>query len=94
MTGAIEWLGEKNDQIKLDIEEAARRKKEAEEEEERKKLEGTKVTIESFLAWKAEFDAWRMENKLVKEKTGKEKLTGATSLQCFVSGSAYNQTCS
>lgn len=76
VSGAIEWLGEKNDQIKNDIEEAAKKKKDIEDEDERKKLEGTKVTIESFLAWKVEFDAWRFENKLVKEKTGKEKLTG------------------
>ena len=34
------------------------------------------VTIESFLAWKAEFDQERMEKMLVKEKTGKEKKNG------------------
>jgi len=76
VSAAIEWLGEKNDQIKRDAEEAVRRKKEAEEEEERKKLEGTKVTIESFLAWKAEFDRERLEKKGIKQKTGKEKLSG------------------
>ena len=43
VSAALEWLCEKNDQIKHDMEEAAKKKKEEEEEEERKKLEGTKV---------------------------------------------------
>jgi len=74
VTAAIEWLGDKNDQIKQDIEEAAQRKKDLEDEEERKKLEGTKVTIESFLSWKAEFDEERLRNK---DKVIKgSKLTG------------------
>ena len=42
VTAAIEWLGDKNDQIKRDIEAAAKKIKDLEEEEERKKLEGTK----------------------------------------------------
>ena len=42
-----------------------------------RRLEGTKVTVESFMAWKAKFDAERLSNKEivdVKEKrlTGKE----------------------
>jgi len=76
VSAAIEWLGAKNDQIKSDLLEAAKRKKEVEEEEERKKLEGTKVTIESFLAWKADFDRERLEKKGIKVLTGKEKLSG------------------
>merc|ERR1719483_124241 len=54
---AIQWLGDTNDRLKEEAAEAIRKRKEADDEEERKKLEGTKVTIESFLAWKAEFDA-------------------------------------
>jgi len=76
VSAAIEWLGAKHDQILQDQEEAIKRKKELEEEEERKKLEGTKVTIESFLAWKTEFDRERLEKKGVKVMTGKEKLSG------------------
>jgi hypothetical protein len=64
VTAAIEWLGDKNDQIKKDMEDAAQKVKDLEDEEERKKLEGTRVTIESFLAWKAEFDEDRLKKKL------------------------------
>merc|ERR1712228_506772 len=47
--------------------------KEEEEEEERRKLEGTKVTIESFLAWKAEFDAEKDTERKAKEAAKKDK---------------------
>eukprot|EP00088_Acartia_fossae_P021836 TRINITY_DN23207_c0_g1_i1.p1 TRINITY_DN23207_c0_g1~~TRINITY_DN23207_c0_g1_i1.p1 ORF type:complete len:243 (+),score=71.54 TRINITY_DN23207_c0_g1_i1:36-764(+) len=76
VSAAIEWLGETNDRLKREAVEAAERRKEEEEEAERKKLEGTKVTIESFLAWKADFDRERLEKISVVEKTGKEKLSG------------------
>ena len=52
VSAGIEWMGETNDRLKQEAEEEKRKLKELEEEEERKKLEGTKVTIESFLAWK------------------------------------------
>ncbi|CAB4056328.1 RWD domain-containing protein 1 [Lepeophtheirus salmonis] len=51
---AIEWLGSKHEELELQKEEQKRINKEKIDEEERKKLEGTKVTIESFLKWKAE----------------------------------------
>jgi len=76
VSAAIEWLGAKHDQILLEQQQAIQRQKDIEEEEERKKLEGTKVTIESFLAWKTEFDRERLEKKGVKVLTGKEKLSG------------------
>ena len=40
-----------------------------------RRLEGTKVTIESFLAWKAQFDAERLSKKEI-VVTGEGKLTG------------------
>merc|ERR1712156_1010488 len=54
-------------------EEERQRIKELEEEEERKKLEGTKVTIESFLAWKADFDAEMAVMRKEKEAAKKDK---------------------
>ena len=42
VSAAIEWLGDKNDQIKEEMETAAKKKLEMEEEEERRKLEGTR----------------------------------------------------
>merc|ERR1719427_2326091 len=74
VSAVMEWLGETNDRLKFEAEEAIRKQKELEEEEERKKLEGTKVTIESFLAWKAQFDIEMAAKKGVVELTKKEKM--------------------
>lgn len=41
-----------------------------------KRFEGTKVTVETFLAWKTKFDAEMAEMK--KEKVHKEKTKGLT----------------
>jgi len=73
VSAAIEWLGETNDRLKFEADEVIRIKKELDDEEERKKLEGTKVTIESFLAWKAEFDAEMFAKKSVEAQAKKEK---------------------
>ena len=40
-----------------------------------RRLEGTKVTVESFLAWKAEFDAERLSKKEI-VVTNEQRLTG------------------
>lgn len=76
ISAALEWLGSTWDTLQLEEEERLKRKKELEEEEEKKRLEGTKVTVESFLAWKAEFDADRLSKKEIVDVstrlTGKE----------------------
>ena len=91
ISSSIEWLGDANDKMKEEAEEAIRRKKEEDEEEERKKLEGTKVTIESFLAWKAEFDAEMRAKKGIKELTKKEK-EKKTGKQMFMTDATLNQS--
>jgi len=77
ISAALEWLGSKWEAIQEEEKEQAERKKQEEEEAEKRRLDGTKVTVESFMAWKAKFDAERLGNKEivdVKEKrlTGKE----------------------
>lgn len=55
------------------------RKRHEEEEAERQRFEGTRVQVETFLAWKAAFDAEMAELKLqkgLKSKEGPRKLTG------------------
>eukprot|EP00088_Acartia_fossae_P000999 TRINITY_DN1036_c0_g1_i4.p1 TRINITY_DN1036_c0_g1~~TRINITY_DN1036_c0_g1_i4.p1 ORF type:complete len:239 (+),score=82.21 TRINITY_DN1036_c0_g1_i4:54-770(+) len=88
VSAAIEWLGDKNDQIKEEMETAAKKKLEMEEEEERRKLEGTRVTVESFLAWKAEFDQERLE----KMKTAKVKSNKLTGRELFMQDKTLNDS--
>ncbi|XP_015792453.1 RWD domain-containing protein 1 [Tetranychus urticae] len=75
---ANEWLQKRCDSLKKRrIEEAERKRLEAEAEEMRR-FEGTKVTVESFLAWKREFDAEMaaLEKTQVKLEGSNKKLTG------------------
>ncbi|XP_061176639.1 RWD domain-containing protein 1-like [Saccostrea echinata] len=67
-------------------EEEAERKQRELEEAEQKRFEGTKVTVETFLAWKAKFDAEMAELK--KEKIQKEKSKGLTGKEMFLRDSS------
>jgi len=86
ISAATEWIGDKWDSIRKEEEEKAKRIKEAEEEAEKRRLEGTKVTIESFLAWKAKFDEERLALKAVVKK---EDL-GLTGKEIFLSNEGMN----
>ena len=72
---AIQWLGETQDRLKDEEEARIKKIKDEADAEEQRKLEGTKVTIESFLAWKADFDEEmrKKKGKELEEKTKKSK---------------------
>merc|ERR1712117_81417 len=76
---AIQWLGETQDRLKEEGDGRIKKIKDEADAEEQRKLEGTKVTIESFLAWKAEFDREMREKKgkeLEKQEKKSKKKTG------------------
>jgi len=78
ISAAAEWLTDKWDAIRNEQQEEKERIKRIAEEEERKRLEGTKVTVESFMAWKRKFDEERLALKAKVKKeviglTGKEQ---------------------
>merc|ERR1719337_842792 len=72
---AIQWLGETQDRLKDEEEARIKKIKDEADAEEQRKLEGTKVTIESFLAWKGIFDEEmrKKKGKELEEKTKKSK---------------------
>lgn len=79
VSSALEKLNVFNEDTVRRRVEAKEKKLRAEEEAERKRFEGTRVTIESFLAWKADFDAEVTDAKMkrTREKSAIEgKLTG------------------
>ncbi|KAL1416209.1 hypothetical protein MTO96_006469 [Rhipicephalus appendiculatus] len=57
VSAATEWLNQHTESVKFNKNEALRLQKEKDEEAERVKFEGTRVTVESFMAWKSKFDA-------------------------------------
>lgn len=80
VTAVQEKLNEIVDAIKTRREEEKRRKEKEAEEAEKKAFQGTVVTIENFLAWKATFEMEmseiRKKRQKEEEQAGKNKLTG------------------
>ncbi|XP_069028076.1 RWD domain-containing protein 1 [Embiotoca jacksoni] len=80
VTAVQEKLNEIVDAMKNRREEEKRRKDREAEEAEKVAFQGTVVTIENFLAWKANFeidmDELRRKRQKEEEQAGKHKLTG------------------
>merc|ERR1712141_421195 len=89
ISAAIEWLEQHHINKKDMKDRKIREKKEAEDAILTKKLVGTKVTVENFMAWKMEFDAKRLDGKIKKNKDGKEKLSGR---ELFTQNATLNES--
>ncbi|XP_046392623.1 RWD domain-containing protein 1 [Ischnura elegans] len=90
VSAAQEWLNLKWDDIRKEKEEAISRKLKEDEEAEMKRIEGTHVTVESFLAWKTQFD---QERRLLKKSDKDEKdLKKLTGKQLFMADKTLDQS--
>ncbi|XP_017787303.1 PREDICTED: RWD domain-containing protein 1 [Nicrophorus vespilloides] len=67
---AQEWLNVKWDEHKKYVEEEKYRKEKEEEEAERQRFEGTRVTVETFMKWKMQFE---IEMGIAKKRETVEK---------------------
>ncbi|KAF0313890.1 RWD domain-containing protein 1 [Amphibalanus amphitrite] len=80
VSAAGEWLNCHCDELQRRKEEEAERIKREVEEAERKRFEGTRVTVESFLVWKENFEremnALRAEKARQLEAARRSKLSG------------------
>lgn len=79
VSAAQEFLNERIDDIKAAKEEKRRaieEEKRKTEEEAANKLKGTLVTIESFLAWKEQFDKEQIELRTKRQQSAHESLGG------------------
>jgi len=91
VAAAQEWASTLVEERRVRLEEEERRRKEEEEERERKVFEGTRVTLDTFMTWKAKFDeemAALKKTKAVIDET-KRKLTGR---QLFMSDKTLNDS--
>lgn len=90
VSSAQEWLHVKYEETKLEKEKNEARKLKELEEAELKKFEGTRVTIETFLKWKQQFEEEMGINKKreLAEKEGK-KLTGR---ELFMTDNTLNES--
>nr|XP_002128914.1 RWD domain-containing protein 1-like [Ciona intestinalis] len=78
MSAVQEFLNQEDDRFKQEIQEEEERKEREMIEEQERKCAGTKVTVASFLAWKADFDLKMQEIESQKKKQEKQtkKLSG------------------
>jgi len=87
ISAAIEWLESHHDQMTSMAEQKAKEKKEKEDAILEKKLVGTKVTVENFMAWRKEFDNKRLEGQKAKKSEGKK-----TGKELFLENSTLNDS--
>ena len=73
VTRASEWLNTLKERKIIERKQAEEQRKKEIEEMERKKFEGTRVTVETFIAWKMKFDA-EMATLAAKNKEMKKGL--------------------
>ncbi|CAG2100609.1 unnamed protein product [Medioppia subpectinata] len=77
---AIDWINRMSDKKATELKDTIDRKRRAEEEAEHKKFEGTIVTVETFMTWKAKYDeelraldkTFKARQELSKRLTGKQ----------------------
>lgn len=86
---AQEWLNQRWDDAKRQKEDEAEKKKMEQDEVERKKFEGTRVSVETFLKWRNEFEE-DMGIVVKREKAGTGgKLTGR---ELFLQDNTLNES--
>uniref|UniRef100_A0A1B6DR73 RWD domain-containing protein n=2 Tax=Clastoptera arizonana TaxID=38151 RepID=A0A1B6DR73_9HEMI len=89
VSAAQEWLNELSDGQRKTAQAKEEKRIQDEEEAERKRFEGKRVTVESFIAWKKDFEL-EMGFTLKKEKEDKnKKLTGR---ELFLLDKSLNQS--
>lgn len=89
VSAAQEWLNNLNDETRRLNEEMEEKRLRDEEEAERKRFEGTRVTVESFLAWKKAFD---LEMGINREKEKEEKSKKLTGRELFLRDKSLNES--
>lgn len=90
VSSAQEWLNVKWDKHQEVEEQAKEEAKLAEEQMEQKKFEGTRVTVETFLKWKTEFD--REFNITEKKKDNTDAGRKLTGRELFLTDTTLNDS--
>lgn len=72
----VEWLTSISEKEAVELVQEKEKKQQEIEAEEQKRFDGTPVTVQSFLAWKAKFDAELLKAKLEEQKQQTESGSG------------------
>ncbi|XP_041353999.1 RWD domain-containing protein 1-like [Gigantopelta aegis] len=74
------------------VEDEKNRREREEEEAEQKRFEGTKVTIENFVAWKTKFDAEMAELKRLRSQTEQQASNKLSGKEMFLQDATMNES--
>ncbi|KAK3867708.1 hypothetical protein Pcinc_026855 [Petrolisthes cinctipes] len=91
VTSALEWLAGHMEQLARSAQEQQQQQQKEREEAERKKFEGTRVTVETFMAWKAKFDQEVSTVRLDQDRS-EEKNRKLSGRQLFQTDQTLNQS--
>ncbi|KAK4309770.1 hypothetical protein Pmani_018617 [Petrolisthes manimaculis] len=91
VTSALEWLAGHMEQLATAAQEQQQLQLKEKEEAERKKFEGTRVTVETFMAWKAKFDQ-EMSSVRTEQDRSAEKNQKLSGRQLFQTDQTLNQS--
>lgn len=89
VSAAQDWANSLSDDMRLVRQKKEEENKRREEEEELKKFEGTRVNVESFLAWKQAFDE---EMGVLKQKDKGDKGRKLTGKELFMTDKSLNES--
>ncbi|XP_050440868.1 RWD domain-containing protein 1 [Adelges cooleyi] len=89
VSAAQEWMNENSDREKKKKEDDEEKKREREMEAELKRFEGTKVTVESFLRWKFQFEE---DMGVLKKRNEEDKGKKMTGRELFMTDKSLNES--
>ncbi|CAG7701712.1 unnamed protein product [Allacma fusca] len=92
VSSALEWLNVRWDQKIKEEEEAAERRLREEEEAEQQRFEGTRVTVQTFIAWKTTFDAEMKKKRELEGEKEKDKSGKLTGRELFLTDKTLNES--
>lgn len=78
VSAGVEWLSAKTEVVEEEIDTAEEQRNKERIAEEQRKIDGTPVTKQTFLAWKARFDAEMLKLKLDQQKKSGDQGSSAT----------------
>ncbi|XP_050521224.1 RWD domain-containing protein 1 [Daktulosphaira vitifoliae] len=89
VSAAQEWMNEYSDREKKQKEHNEEKRREKEIEAEMKRFEGTKVTVESFLRWKFQFEE---DMGVLKKRNDEDKSKKMTGRELFMTDKSLNES--
>lgn len=81
VSAGVEWLSSKTEVVEEEVDSAEEQRNKERIAEEQRKIDGTPVTKQTFLAWKAKFDAEMLKIKIEQQKKSGEQTSSGSGVK-------------